>query len=316
MAAATLQRSLFCADAGNVMIRAENLSKSFGGRVLFDRVDFTLNSRERLGLVGRNGHGKTTLFRIIAGEEPPDDGGLIIPKHYRIGYVRQTLEFHAPDDPGRGHDGAPAPGERPPLEGRKDPGRPGLFQAGHGPPAGRVLGRLPGAPQPRQGPGLRARPAAARRAHQFPRHHLHPLDRALPGGLAPGAHGHHPRPQLHGQGGHPRHGHPPPEGPQDRRHHRRLLRPDRPGRGGVRKDAAQRRAPAQGGGAVHHSLPRQGAAGRAGAVPGQDPAEDGEAGQAGKAEGPRVLLPGKAAARQVRPAGPPPWGSPTSRTSR
>ena len=79
-----------------VMIRAENLSKSFGGRVLFDRVAFSLNSRERLGLVGRNGHGKTTLFRIIAGEELPDEGGLIIPKHYRIGYVRQTLEFTRP----------------------------------------------------------------------------------------------------------------------------------------------------------------------------------------------------------------------------
>ena len=78
------------------MIRAENLTKSFGGRVLFDRVAFSLNSRERLGLVGRNGHGKTTLFRIIAGEELPDEGGLIIPKHYRIGYVRQTLEFTRP----------------------------------------------------------------------------------------------------------------------------------------------------------------------------------------------------------------------------
>jgi ATP-binding cassette subfamily F protein 3 len=78
------------------MIRAENLSKSYGGRVLFDRVDFALNSRERLGLVGRNGHGKTTLFRIIAGEEAPDDGNLIIPKHYRIGYVRQSLQFTRP----------------------------------------------------------------------------------------------------------------------------------------------------------------------------------------------------------------------------
>ena len=78
------------------MIRAENLSKSYGGRVLFDRLDFTLNSRERLGLVGRNGHGKTTLFRIIAGEEPPDSGAIILPKHYRIGYVRQSLEFTRP----------------------------------------------------------------------------------------------------------------------------------------------------------------------------------------------------------------------------
>jgi ATP-binding cassette subfamily F protein 3 len=78
------------------MIRAENLTKSFAGRVLFDRIDFTLNARERLGLVGRNGHGKTTLFRIIAGEEPPDSGALIIPRNYRIGYVRQTLEFTHP----------------------------------------------------------------------------------------------------------------------------------------------------------------------------------------------------------------------------
>jgi ATP-binding cassette, subfamily F, member 3 len=78
------------------MIRAENLSKSYGGRVLFDRLDFTLNSRERLGLVGRNGHGKTTLFRIIAGEEPADSGAVIIPRHYRIGYVRQHLEFTRP----------------------------------------------------------------------------------------------------------------------------------------------------------------------------------------------------------------------------
>jgi ATP-binding cassette subfamily F protein 3 len=75
------------------MIRAENICKSYGGRVLFDGVDFSLNSRERLGLVGRNGHGKTTLFRLIAGEEQPDSGALVIPKNYRIGYVKQILKF-------------------------------------------------------------------------------------------------------------------------------------------------------------------------------------------------------------------------------
>ena len=75
------------------MIRAENISKSYGGRTLFDQLSFTLNSRERLGLVGRNGHGKTTLFRLIAGEESPDSGALIIPKNYRCGYVKQALEF-------------------------------------------------------------------------------------------------------------------------------------------------------------------------------------------------------------------------------
>jgi len=43
--------------------------------------------------VGRNGHGKTTLFQLIVGEEHPDAGTITIPKHYRIGYVRQHLEF-------------------------------------------------------------------------------------------------------------------------------------------------------------------------------------------------------------------------------
>ncbi len=78
------------------MIRAENISKSFGGRVLFEGLSFALNHRERLGLVGRNGHGKTTLFRLLAGEERPDSGSLVVPKHYRIGYLKQHLEFSGP----------------------------------------------------------------------------------------------------------------------------------------------------------------------------------------------------------------------------
>lgn len=75
------------------MIQAENLTKRFGPQVLFDRIDFKINPRERVGLVGRNGHGKTTLFRIITGLETPDEGGVTIPKNYRIGYVRQELHF-------------------------------------------------------------------------------------------------------------------------------------------------------------------------------------------------------------------------------
>lgn len=78
------------------MIRAEKLGKSFGDRVLFDAVDFTLNPRERIGLVGRNGHGKTTLLRILAGEESADSGQLVIPKGYRIGFLRQELAFSRP----------------------------------------------------------------------------------------------------------------------------------------------------------------------------------------------------------------------------
>jgi len=77
------------------MIRVENLTKSFGDQVLFDGLGFSINQKQRVGLVGQNGHGKTTLFRMIAGEERPDSGSIIIPKNYRIDYVRQTLEFTA-----------------------------------------------------------------------------------------------------------------------------------------------------------------------------------------------------------------------------
>ncbi len=75
------------------MISIENLHKSYGDHILFDGVHFKINARERVGLVGRNGHGKTTLFRIITGLETPDDGRINMPRNYRIGHVKQHLEF-------------------------------------------------------------------------------------------------------------------------------------------------------------------------------------------------------------------------------
>ncbi len=75
------------------MISVENLSKSFGEQLLFKNVSFQINPRERVGLVGRNGHGKTTLLRILVGEEGFDDGQLRIPKQYRLGYVKQQIRF-------------------------------------------------------------------------------------------------------------------------------------------------------------------------------------------------------------------------------
>ncbi len=77
------------------MIAAENLSKRYGEQILFENVGFKINRRERVGLVGRNGHGKTTLFRLIVGLEEPDEGSITIPRHYRIGYVRQEIDFTA-----------------------------------------------------------------------------------------------------------------------------------------------------------------------------------------------------------------------------
>ncbi|MDP2914726.1 MAG: ATP-binding cassette domain-containing protein, partial [Candidatus Aminicenantes bacterium] len=75
------------------MISVDSLSKSYGEQVLFENISFKINRRERVGLVGRNGHGKTTLFRLIKGLEEPDAGSIAVPRHYRIGYVEQTLDF-------------------------------------------------------------------------------------------------------------------------------------------------------------------------------------------------------------------------------
>ena len=77
------------------MITVENLTKSYGRRVLLDGVGFSLGRGERTGLVGRNGHGKTTLLRMIIGEEQPDSGTITIPKNYTLGYVNQEPRFSA-----------------------------------------------------------------------------------------------------------------------------------------------------------------------------------------------------------------------------
>ncbi|MCW8894633.1 ABC-F family ATP-binding cassette domain-containing protein [Sulfurimonas sp.] len=75
------------------MIQLVNICKNFGKQELFDNLNFKLNSGNRVGLVGRNGSGKSTLFKIIMGEETPDSGDIIIPKNYKIGTLKQHLEF-------------------------------------------------------------------------------------------------------------------------------------------------------------------------------------------------------------------------------
>jgi ATP-binding cassette, subfamily F, member 3 len=75
------------------VIQVSNLSKSYGTQVIFDDVGFTVNAGERIGLVGRNGHGKTTLFRMITGQERPDSGVIGVPNNYTIGYLSQHLNF-------------------------------------------------------------------------------------------------------------------------------------------------------------------------------------------------------------------------------
>lgn len=75
------------------MIVFHNVTKEYGSRVLFQNISFKINPKERLGLVGRNGHGKTTLLRMIVGEESPDTGTISMPKNYHLGWVKQHYHF-------------------------------------------------------------------------------------------------------------------------------------------------------------------------------------------------------------------------------
>lgn len=78
------------------MLQIQNLTKSYGDRILFDQVSFTLNRGERVGIVGRNGTGKSTLFKILMEEISADDGKVDKPKHYKLGYLSQHLKFDHP----------------------------------------------------------------------------------------------------------------------------------------------------------------------------------------------------------------------------
>ncbi|MBI3890495.1 MAG: ABC-F family ATP-binding cassette domain-containing protein [Candidatus Wallbacteria bacterium] len=75
------------------MLQITELSKSYGTQVIFDNVSFSMSPGERLGLVGRNGEGKSTLLRLILGEESPDSGRISLPGRYRVGHLQQHLEF-------------------------------------------------------------------------------------------------------------------------------------------------------------------------------------------------------------------------------
>jgi len=73
------------------MISINNLTMNYGGRFLFDNVSILINQGEKIGLIGRNGTGKSTLLKIIRGLETPTSGNIITPKNYTIEYLPQEL---------------------------------------------------------------------------------------------------------------------------------------------------------------------------------------------------------------------------------
>src|SRR5947207_2116780 len=74
------------------MISLTHISKQYGKQILFVDASFQLNPNEKVGLVGPNGSGKTTIFRLITGEEQADEGDVSVPKKLTVGYFRQDVE--------------------------------------------------------------------------------------------------------------------------------------------------------------------------------------------------------------------------------
>ena len=77
---------------GGTVIEAENLTKSFGDRMLIENLNFKLPPGGIVGIIGPNGAGKTTLFRMITGQEQPDSGALRVGETVKLGYVDQSRD--------------------------------------------------------------------------------------------------------------------------------------------------------------------------------------------------------------------------------
>lgn len=75
------------------MINIKNISKYYAAEAIFKNASFAVHRSEKIGLLGKNGQGKTTLFRLITDEETCDEGEISIPKNYTIGYLKQHHNF-------------------------------------------------------------------------------------------------------------------------------------------------------------------------------------------------------------------------------
>lgn len=71
-------------------LQIENLTKSFGDRILFENISLGIGEGDRIGLIAKNGAGKTTLLNILAGKENYDSGNIVFRNNLRVGYLEQS----------------------------------------------------------------------------------------------------------------------------------------------------------------------------------------------------------------------------------
>src|SRR5699024_5684273 len=76
------------------MLTAEGLYKSYGDKVLFNHIDFIIKENERIGLIGVNGTGKSSLLKIIAGIDQVERGKMTHPKEYQVEYLAQDPDLN------------------------------------------------------------------------------------------------------------------------------------------------------------------------------------------------------------------------------
>ena len=77
-----------------VFLQVEDLTKSYGDRILFDSISFGVNEGDKIGIIAKNGTGKSTLLKIIADKENVDDGKITFKNDLRVGYLEQMPEFN------------------------------------------------------------------------------------------------------------------------------------------------------------------------------------------------------------------------------
>ncbi len=79
--------------SGKDVVICEHISKQYGDKIIYDNADFHMRFKEKIGIIGANGTGKSTLLRMILGQEQPDDGVLRVGSNVKIGYLEQVVQM-------------------------------------------------------------------------------------------------------------------------------------------------------------------------------------------------------------------------------